>query len=32
LSRAEADIYTIENVLGGADFWNPRDEEVKGVK
>jgi pectinesterase len=27
LSKAEAGVYTVENVLGGADFWNPRNEE-----
>jgi pectinesterase len=27
LSEAEAGVYTVENVLGGADFWNPRNKE-----
>ncbi len=27
LSKTEANVYTVENVLGGADFWNPRNEK-----
>jgi pectinesterase len=32
LSKAEAAQYTIENVLGGADSWNPREQEGKEEK